>query len=741
MAQAQIVFPTWPSGTPAFTDFSESDGLGGTKTGKEITIFKGTVSVTFDFNFSGGSGTESWVVNTPSCTSGMCPTLSPISSTGVLTFTPLNVSTLEFGLEGNVGSSSQTILVRIKIVDGPNAPRQPIDLVLVLDQSGSMSSYTISPTTRWDALKTAVLSFMTKFENFAVIGDRVAITYFDTPVVNGLGTAIAPFTPIVPGVKATVATSLSGHGPADLTAMGEGLLDAKAKHALLTTSTNRKVVLLFTDGYQNEGRLVTPGGTTVDDGTSINNSSGSIKIYTVGIGAAGSLPAILASIANNNHGTLNSPATISSGNASWSTLTGNDAVFVTDFDNAFKQMLEGSSPQIVGMTEGTIQFPSNTIDSATFVVNKDVDKLLFELYASPAAQVRIYKNGIAVTPTRTDSGPGYRTFIFDFPRSGVAAQPDGTWTVITSLPGSGGTATHGNVVRFQYSLIAMVDDHRFDYTCSQGATSFKSGDDLKPTVNIHYNGTEVTNATVQAVLLKPGQDLGNLLATTKVTLGTPPATDPGSAGNQKYDQLLSDPAFLAKMLPINQSMTLTHTSGGVYTATPLKLDTTGVHRIIYFINETLPGGDIIQRREEQTFYVQFKDIDLPASNPILSGSGTSWTLTLRPVTLLHKFVGPAFQQTFTVTSPGLVLNDLVDVGDGTYKLNMTGSPDDNVKIALLDVPVYTGTLSEIQCYDPNASFWTKLECWLLSLGIPLWLASLIVVIIILILVWLLRRRR
>ena len=64
------------------------------------------------------------------------------------------------------------------------------------------------------------------------------------------------------------------------------------------------------------------------------------------------------------------------------------------------------------------------------------------------------------------------------------------------------------------------------------------GDVVKPVVKLSENGTSVSNATVKAIILKPGADIGDLLARAQTNaLPTPLKEERGTCGDQKYAYL------------------------------------------------------------------------------------------------------------------------------------------------------------------------------------------------------------
>ena len=686
------------------------------------TFATGTGTINFQFTLDGGTATGNWGLS--GCSVSPCPVVFDNASTGAAHITvPSTATQISFDVNVSGGTIERHVTINF---------RNPVDFVLVLDKSGSMSSSS-GTTTRWEALKTAVGAFVEKFEEWKVDGDRISITYFHSVVENGFGTPANSFIDIrttpAPSSNSQISTSLQPpNGPAGSTAMGEGMLDAKTK--LLPVVANRtRIELLFTDGYQNSGRLVDDAtGTKLSDNTPINEGSPGIRIYTIGIIPAGAIPGVLNAIASNNNGKF------------FNTQEGSEATFKNDFTNTFKQILSTSSPQILGTYRGKANGPSH-LDSATFTCNQGVSKLIFELYSPGRLQVGFEKDGKTVVPSRVRSGPGYFIYVFNFPHSDITIKPGGKWKVKMVIPGVDVAVANTGNRSFTYDVTAIADDHLFEYPSSLGSQKFKPGDDLKPGIKLSLLKKEVTNAHVDFILLKPGQTLGNLLATTNISINAATGPDTSSAGIRKYEQLLNDPAFLAKMLPKEQSFNLSHTGQGNYGSTSIKLDTSGVYRVIFLISDTLSNGDIIQRREEQTLYVQFDDIDIASSNPVLAGSGTQWTLTIRPMTKQKLFVGPAFHQVFNLTSSGIALKNVIDVGDGSYELKLEGDPSSNVDLTLLGVPVYTGKLSNINSHSGGGSIIDKIRNWLAEHGIPEWLFWLFLILLLLFIIWLFRRKK
>src|SRR5688572_19741258 len=243
-------------------------------------------------------------------------------------------------LNGTPNSAGITIIILVRAVQGATTCQRtyhlpmlskPIDLVLVLDRSGSMDwAYdgSASPPAgqrRWDGLVTGVGVLKAKLEGMGVLktGDMLGMRMFatspnvvvpDAPFNGGLVPA--------PANVSSLASVLAGVSPSGGTALGDGVI-AGRDLVLPGTANNNKAMILFSDGVQNSGdqvKITTPNQYTHTNGNQkLSGPSNEIKIHTICLGSSGHNPMLMQGIASANGGQY------------LNTIAGAEAVFNTFF--------------------------------------------------------------------------------------------------------------------------------------------------------------------------------------------------------------------------------------------------------------------------------------------------------------------------------------------------------------------------------------------------------------------------
>lgn len=644
------------------------------------------------------------------------------------------------------GSTNQTKDFTLRILE-----RRLNDIVFVLDRSGSMGgSGGVTPpaATRWDALKTAVNNYMNKLSDptIRLDGDRVGLTYFHSTVLQPDATRFpTPLIALDGAAPGTVSTELNSQSPGGATAMGPGLENGLSK---LTDPEHIRSILLFTDGEQNVAPLVNSNGRQIgasDILPSYPADPGTPLIFTIGIGSPAGLDlTTLANLAAEHRGSC-----LITSNGSSFTTSGGTPVGTIDavFNFAFIEMLHDYSPQCINYSSGVLSTGNSVVNLVQFPVNDGVSGPMIELIFDKKFEIPnlvqllsrfiIQKDGVNVTQFAQPRIVGNYTnsviLSFNFQSSGQS--PQGEWTVQF--------AQNDQFYKGSYTLSVIVNDHSLDYSAGSSPRIPSVGEDISFDVNVNYEGSPVTDADIRAIVLKPGDDLGDLLARNGLTVDVNPDPDAGSPGIQKYQQLLlSDSNFVAQLLPEEQLVTLAHQADGQYTGAFSQVDVSGVYQIIYLIEGTSPGGGKIRRIHTESKYVTFGEIDAAQSGLAYSfdAANNVTVITVRPMTVDGKFVGPANGNAIIWDSQDSQLLDVQDNQDGSYTIRVEGDPSVEGSLSILGKPIFEGKISSLDCMSAG-NIIQRIKCWLISLGLPGWLIWIILALILLLLGLLIRRRR
>ncbi|MCK4664470.1 MAG: fibronectin type III domain-containing protein [Bacteroidales bacterium] len=466
--------------------------------------------------------------------------------------------------------------------------RTPVKVVLVLDRSGSMN-WTIPGGTaiRWDVLKKSVWEFVTQLELHQQIEDSIGLTYFATTVIQPGIPIEDGFELITPDdapklVSDTINYLMNLQTPGGWTAMGSGLKDAKSKLEGNTPIGATKIVLLFTDGQQNQFPEVLPDGITLEDASLLNDGpcavKDSINYYTIGMGSSAAVPPVLSAIASANSGMF------------LYTTTGDHTDFETFFDNHFTDMLNGGSPQIIARKVGKLV---NDTASHTFTLNGCISQAIFKIshHDGDNLNFTIEKNGIDYTPEKIIESSFLKMTKIKFPIINEdVTYAAGEWTVTVT-----GDSDE------EYYVTCIADDHFLDYSCKADKDNYITGEYIDFTVNLSYAGNALTGAndTVKVIIFKPGDDLGHLLATYSLPDDAIDYTNSEfSPEEQKFLSLMNDPDFYNKLLPEEQIINLVHQGNGIYTGTFNSTNISGVYQALFRLKGEIPVKGQFEREKQ-----------------------------------------------------------------------------------------------------------------------------------------------
>ncbi|MBA4322983.1 MAG: hypothetical protein C0408_09230, partial [Odoribacter sp.] len=516
--------------------------------------------------------------------------------------------------------------------------------------------------------------------------------------------------------------------PLNLTAMGKGLMDGKNK-LLLGSPGLKKHVILFTDGMQNVFPRVNADGNTLEDGSVLNDAAPAeqIRYHTMGVEAAGFSPTILTGIASTSYGKYH----LNNGTAS---------DYVTFFESILVDMLSGSSPQIVFRETG---YHNGTESIQEYILNNNISKMVIRLEypANAGLTMKIEKDGVEIVPDSQLPGSFYlqNSFLFPSRKSTSSVQSGGKWKVRIF-----GRQTAN------YRIVGIADDHFFKFTCTLNKPLYTVGDSLNMTVKIRYADDPLTDASnkILALVLKPGEDLGDLLSRTD-TPELHDTLDVTSEAQQKFLQLLqTDTAFFNALLPTRRLIQLTHTGEGIYTGSFDSTGFAGIYKIYFLLNGAIPGKGNFQRLELQDALFNFGRLDTketeisvtvdPASTAPAtgtSGTGTTATITVRPVNKYTKYLGPGFDTQIKVdvkdrpfsfkpkwiplfphgkimksgiADDSIQVREIKDMLNGSYNIVLVNIPENSdpfLRVTVMGEVLKTSRLSQFCSKGSSDSLW------------------------------------
>lgn len=477
------------------------------------------VSATAMADDGNASTTQSQTTDEKAAASAPAP-LSTEGTNGVPDDPTLSAPAREKTVTAN-GDGTYTVALNVtgaKSEDtGAIVTNQPLDIVLVLDVSGSMADNLSGGPKKIDALKTAVNGFIdaTADEN-ATISDRsqrnrIALVKFAgeespevgndtdwqgynyTQIVSNLTDEVSGLTNTVKGLRASGATS------------ADYAFD-RAQEALKyqPRANAKKVVIFFTDGEPNHGRGFDPdvAATAVNKAKSLKDAG--TTIYSIGV-VSGANPGDTTSDLNKYmHGiSSNYPNATATedwwGHASWNNLNLGDRA-----ENSSYYKAATDADQLNNIFESIYQEITKTAEYADVTIH---DRLSSWVVSSDSASVNGEPAGFTYTKTRN----GQITAWAGAPEARVADDGTVSWPVTSS----GDTLEAGvtytvsfNVKPTQAAFDEAVKNHKDDANAS-GDNNFYTNDNSRATVvyktvvTSSQGGTTTSDPQTAAYLQKP----------------------------------------------------------------------------------------------------------------------------------------------------------------------------------------------------------------------------------------------
>jgi hypothetical protein len=608
----------------------------------------------------------------------------PAGTTGDFTVTVRASNVPGDGVPGFGDATDQDFA--LEVYNGELAARTPVDVVLVLDTSGSMSSVAAGGTRpKIEVLRDAVELFVKTWIPFSVPADRIGVVYFDSAVATFPAAVLQPFT----GNEQAVIDAVRAEPASGWTALGGGLQIALNA---LGTSTNRRFVILFTNGMQNFSPMVTSlgggaheiraaatgsvvDGVTVQGDSGVSGSAGTtlgdfgITIHSIGTGVSG---------------------------AQWqdliediSTQTGGDHHFTSEPDADLQQFfledlvtsLRGTTMELVAYRRGALspagaeeRFTLNAGASrATFLLSWDgvrrKDALQFTLHKGTSAVPGV------VTPTRGDF---YTLLTLDFPLDvhGTRIDAAGEWLM----------RIRGNDVQsVGYQAAALVDDGRLKYDFHLVRDDYGVGASIPLRAQVSDGGIPVTGLTEAKVIVSaPPGGLGTFLSENAVSKADMEKDYGVDADNfstrvaKKEFVLMRDDALRKKRQPSSVTLSLfddgtvehgDQTAGdGVYSNLFTGTRAPGHYNFDFRLSGTAPASGAFSRQQSMGTTVRLKGVDSSRTLIRFQRDSAGDFMLVTPVDSFGNYLGPGYGHLIRMSlDKGELIGDLVDNLDGSYR--------------------------------------------------------------------------
>ncbi|MCP4259940.1 MAG: VWA domain-containing protein [Planctomycetes bacterium] len=627
----------------------------------------------------------------------------------------------------------------VTFTTGNNIPRTPVNIELVFDISGSMGSYAVPGggllgQKRMDVLKKAVLPFFSLLNEHSMLGDKLGVAYFST-TASVYDPSLASGTNLEPAHDPTqmklISDNIQSQIPTNLTSIGDGLHKANASGFSMDTGSNKKFIILFSDGEQNAPPLVEVSGNTIQVGGVDYPADIEVLPVTSGQQTAPGF-SLQQDIGNAQSKDIGSAHTLD-----------DEEILVeseleTFYSQIFTNIISGDKLEVSRDLTGRIvrgssvyeKFYTNTNDIALSILlswfptkqshGEETSFLPFRLKTPDGTVVNLGHH------TKIGVNMSFTTIHFPFRQNGTVIMPKGEWEI--ELLGA-----EMRESELRYHLVLFLDNKTFSSEFRTEAQDVGTGEVVPVRVRLNDAGTPVLGATVVAQIIGPKNGVGDILSTTSITGGSPVSggDNSRSKAQEKLSFLLNDPSyanlFENKTLPTlmlldnGQAANGDGVAGdGEYSALfPGGREEGHYHFLINARGNSAINGEY-QRSQKLSIFVRPKAVEDNTDLVMLSSSvqpDGSVIVLLRatPRDAFGNFIGPDYIGHLNIiSSEGTIESPLEDKLDGTYEISYrlpSTSSNPNITHEVMGTTVVKKSLNELE--EKSLFWWILLIIFLL----------------------------
>jgi hypothetical protein len=632
------------------------------------------------------------------------------------------------GVPNNGDSEDQDFSLVIYNAEFP--PRNPVDIILVLDRSGSMNSVAAGGTDeKIDLLKDAVEMFIRAWEPFSIAGDRMGIVYFNDGIVKypNASVILHPFqqyaNDLIQNVRAITATNC--------TALGGGILTAVRG---FDSADSEKHIIVFTNGMQNCSPMLTkvgavhqilddPAPPCCDSGVpgepGVNLADYGVKaIHTIGTGVSGAdwINLIMdIAMQTGGHARFTSSPDEDMEDFFLETLVQTLRVDPTEKVKTVKGVIAKNAPP----TEEAFHLNS-TVRKATFALSwrgqMGEDALMVSLIAPDGTEI---PGGLI----RTTVGTFYRIATVTFPidMHGTPLGPLGTWRLrITPQLSS---------PQVPYRVHLIVDDADLRYSFDVADANYGVGDVIPMSFWVQQGNRTLTDLTgeIKVTVTRPPVGFGTFMVKHPVSKQELEATINLSGDKfshlaaKKAHILVQDAALRQELEPEDDTIRLyddgrpehgdAKAGDGVYSGLYERTKRPGFYDFELSLRGLDPMLGTIARSEMKTVSVGLKRFDLERSRievteiPPIDGKA-AYHVDIMLIDGFGNYLGPGHDTGVRVAPPGkkwgpmgrrVELNDNLD---GSYSGRVELSEQEVDQGWQLEIDLDGQRLSEIEKPPP-----------------------------------------
>ncbi len=600
---------------------------------------------------------------------------------------------------------------------GTDLGRHAIDVILVLDRSGSMTM-PVDPTAvggageiKMPLLKSAVSQFIEawKAEATGVPDDRMAVVWFSTTAAAASGFVRRDTV----GGWDNLETGVNGQTATGATALGDGISIAMQMHD--NDPLNDASVVLMTNGMQNTGHQVIPDVTDPSKEAffDLNASaytpiaSKCIPVQTVGVGA----PATVQS------GLLN---TISAQTGGKPDLVANNTIDFS-FLNQLVEVLKGNTLSTRLQIIDVLQQGSKASQPYPFELGPFAKQAIVVLsWIGPrfglALQVR-NPGGDPNLAVQTANNAFFQICTVD---SATINKYPGDWSaVVMRRDSTGAVEFHLTVLLVEANLSYWLYFENQDPTPGEPIILHSDMSlDLLPL-------TGLANSAIQVEVWGPSEALGtnlhNASVSAEVLKNNPPGADPdafNTPGQRKIQYLISNAGLYPKILPAKLASGFLlddgqATSGdrkagdGSYSFRFTNTKLPGLYRFFVNMDIDTPQTGKVHRFEEHRLEVRIQELSRDSIKVVNGNVPGSYSIQVVPVDSFGNFLGPDYDSRLRLrVTGGGILAPLTDPqATGSYTANLTQVPTG------ADPVISLGFGGQEVRSDPLSAYVSKPDWW------------------------------